>query len=312
MALSEQRSGSMQTGILFDVKRFAIHDGPGIRTTVFFKGCPLSCLWCHNPESQSSGPQLLYWAERCIGCGACVGACAAGAVSLENGVAKTDRALCTGCGACVEICPPQAREIAGEAWWLDRLLDTIERDLLFYDESGGGVTLSGGEPLAQPEFALDVLAACKSRRIHTAVDTCGFAEWDVLDAVASQTDLFLYDVKHLDDDRHRELTGVSNGLILENLERLSEAGHRIWIRYPLIPCVNDAEGEIAALGRIVSRLKSVDAVHLLPFHRGGKRKRAGLGLAPARIPTGPSAAASADVAAAILRRLIEVEIEVGG
>jgi len=303
---------SQRSGTIFDVKRFAIHDGPGIRTTVFFKGCPLACRWCHNPESQSARPEILFWAERCTGCGTCVDACPAGAVSLEDGVAKTDRALCTGCGACVEVCSSEAREIAGEAWSLDRLLETIERDLLFFDESGGGVTLSGGEPLAQPEFALAVLAGCKERRIHTAVDTCGFAEWDVLDAVASQTDLFLYDVKHLDDDRHRELTGVSNVLILRNLERLSESGRKIWIRYPLIPSVNDAEGELVALGKLVSRLRSVDAIHLLPFHRGGERKRAGLGLSMARSPVEAPPAAAAEAAATVLRRAVEVEVHIGG
>ena len=300
---------SQSSGTIFDVKRFAIHDGPGIRTTIFFKGCPLSCPWCHNPESQRARPELLFWAERCTGCGACVGVCPVGAVSLENGTAVTDRSLCAGCGACIEACPTHAREIAGEAWSLDRLLETIERDLLFYDESGGGVTLSGGEPLAQPEFALSVLAACKDRRIHTAVDTCGFAEWDVLDAVASQTDLFLYDVKQLDDDRHRELTGVSNVLILENLERLGESGRRIWIRYPLIPSVNDAEEDIVALGKLVSRLRSVDAIHLLPFHRGGERKRVGLGLSMARIPVD---APAAEAAAMVLRRAVEVEVHIGG
>jgi pyruvate formate lyase activating enzyme len=300
---------SQHSGTIFDVKRFAIHDGPGIRTTVFFKGCPLSCPWCHNPESQNARPELLFWAERCIGCGACVGACPVDAVSLENGTAVTNRPLCTGCGACIEVCPSQAREIAGEVWPLDRLLDVIERDLLFYDESGGGVTLSGGEPLAQPGFALAVLTACKERRIHTAVDTCGFAEWDVLDAVASQTDLFLYDVKLLDDDRHRELTGASNGLILENLERLSDAGRRIWIRYPVIPGVNDEESDVVALGKLVSRLKSVDAIHLLPFHRGGERKRAGLGMPPVRLPVDASAA---EAAAKVLCLLVEAEVHIGG
>jgi pyruvate formate lyase activating enzyme len=303
---------SQPSGAVFDVKRFAIHDGPGIRTTVFFKGCPLSCLWCHNPESQRAQPELLYWAERCAGCGACVAACPVDAVSLEGGSAVTNRSLCTGCGACIEVCPSQAREIAGEVWSLGRLLDAVERDVLFYDESGGGLTLSGGEPLAQPEYAQAALAACRDRRIHTAVDTCGFAEWDVVDAVASQTDLFLYDVKHLDDDRHRELTGVSNARILENLEQLSEADRRIWIRYPIIPGENDAEGEIVALGRLVSRLKTVDAIHLLPFHRGGERKRTRLGLSPTSLPMDASAAASADAAATVLRQLVDAEVQVGG
>jgi len=312
MVLSEQRSGSAQTGILFDVKRFAIHDGPGIRTTIFFKGCPLSCLWCHNPESQSARPELLFWEERCTGCGACADACPAGAVSLEDGTAAADRSLCTGCGACIEVCPSQARESAGEAWSLARLLETVEQDVLFYDESGGGVTLSGGEPIAQPDFALALLGACKERRIHTAVDTCGYAEWDVLSAVASQADLLLYDVKHLDDNRHLDLTGVSNGRILENLERLSRSGRRIWIRYPLIPGVNDAEEDIGALAKLISSLRSVDAIHLLPFHQGGERKRVGLGRVMARIPANAPRAAASEAAAEVLRQAVAVEVRIGG
>jgi pyruvate formate lyase activating enzyme len=312
-ALTKQHAGASRTGIVFDVKRFAIHDGPGIRATVFLKGCPLTCLWCHNPESQQLAAELLFWADRCMGCGDCVAACPAGAVTLVEGRVATNRVRCTGCGACVEVCPADARALVGRSWSVDEVLEAVERDVLFYDESGGGITLSGGEPLAQPDFAASLLSEAKGRRIHTVLDTCGHGEWATLDRVAQETDLFLYDVKHLDDDRHRALTGVSNTLILRNLERLSETGRRIWLRYPVIPGENDGEAEIAALGRLVSRLPSVDAVHVLPFHRGGERKRVGLGLLPFGLPVdGAIPTASAEAAAEALRRRVDVDVQVGG
>ena len=301
-----------QSGMVFDIKRFAIHDGPGIRTTVFMKACPLSCFWCHNSESQRPGPELLFWADRCTGCGLCAKVCPAEAISIDDATAVTDRSRCTACGACVVACPTGARAIAGERWTVDRILDVVERDTLFYDESGGGVTLSGGEPLAQPEFAVAILAGARKRRIHTAVDTSGFADWSDLERVGRQTDLFLYDVKHLEDDRHRELAGVSNAGILENLRRLSDSGHSVWIRYPMIPNVNDDEGAIIALGRLVSGLRSVEAVHLLPFHRGGERKLRGLGRRPLAVTEKEDPKARAEALAKILRRIVAVDVRVGG
>jgi len=303
---------SSSTGILFDVKRFALHDGPGIRTTVFFKGCPLSCSWCHNPESQSRGPELMSWEERCIGCGACVSVCPVGAILMRDGSAWTDRDRCTACGTCAAACPADARVIAGETWAVSRLLGEIEKDLLFYDESGGGVTLSGGEPLAQASFAASVLAACQERRIHTAVDTCGYAEWEDLQRIARVTDLFLYDVKHADDGRHRELTGVSNERILENLRRLNGEGCTLWIRVPIIPGLNDTREELVALGGIVAGLESVEALHLLPFHRGGEGKLEQLGRPSRPLSTERNPRAAADAAAQILRAAVGVPVYVGG
>lgn len=310
--MMERSARSMKSGILFDVKRFALHDGPGIRTTAFLKGCPLSCLWCHNPESQSMEPELVFRRERCVGCGACVSACAAGAISMRDGTAFTDRGACTACGECVDSCPGCARAIAGEAWTVARLLDEVERDVLFYDESGGGVTLSGGEPLAQVSFAASLLAECRDRRIHTTVDTCGHGNWEDLERVAGMTDLFLYDVKHTDDDRHRELTGVSNRQILENLRRLDNEGQALWIRYPVIPDLNDADEDIAALGGFVSHLKAVEAIHLLPFHRGGEKKLEQLGRSSRPLSTERDPRAAADAAAQILRAVVGVPVYVGG
>lgn len=303
------RGGS---GVLFDIKRFALHDGPGIRTTAFLKGCPLSCLWCHNPESQNGALELMLWGERCVGCGTCVSACPVGAIAVYDALAQTDPGVCTACGECVTACPRYARSIAGEAWTADRVLAEIEKDLLFYDQSGGGATISGGEPLAQVPFVVSVLTLCKEHRIHTAVDTCGHAEWEDLKRVARVTDLFLYDVKHMDSVRHQELTGVSNERILENLRRLDNEGRTLWIRYPVIPDLNDADEDIAALGEFVSRLKAVKAIHLLPFHRGGERKLERLGRPSRALSTERDPRSAADAAAGILRGIVDVPVHVGG
>ena len=301
-------------GLVFDVKRFAIHDGPGIRTTVFLKGCPLSCAWCHNPESQRREPELLVRSERCVACGTCVSACPNGAIARQSSRAKpeTDRSRCTGCGACVTACIPRARTVVGQARSVDDLLAEIERDTLFYDQSGGGVTLSGGEPLAQQEFASELLRRCRSQRIHTAVDTCGFADEAALAAVAEETDLFLYDVKLLDDERHRRWTGASNEKILRNLERLARDGKRIWVRYPLVPGINDSERDLAEFGRFVARCPGVEAVQVLPYHAAGERKFDHLGrrfsLGDVRQPDPEMV----ENAAAVVRAAAGIAVTIGG
>jgi pyruvate formate lyase activating enzyme len=217
-----------------------------------------------------------------------------------------------GCGACVAACAFRARTVVGSTRRIDDLLDEIDRDVLFYDQSGGGVTLSGGEPLAQAEFAAEFLRVCRLRRIHTAVDTCGFASEDALAAVSAHTDLFLYDVKLLDDERHRRWTGVSNETILGNLRRLSSEGKCLWIRYPLIPGVNDSERDLADLGRFVSRLPGVKAVQILPYHAAGERKSEHLGRCyalPCVLPPGP---ATVESAAAAVRASGSVSVTIGG
>jgi len=263
-------------GIIFDIKRFAIHDGPGIRTTVFLKGCPLACMWCQNPESLLPEPEHAWRRDRCTACGACIEACEQGAIALEGGRPVHDPARCVLCGACVEVCPSGAREIIGRRASVADVMAEVERDVIFYDESGGGVTFSGGEPLMQPAFLAGLLAASRRRGIHTAVDTTCHAPWDVLESLTAAVDLYLCDVKHADSAAHERLTGVGNERVLENLRRLAERGERIIIRVPVIPGFNDDEANLAATGRLVASLDGVTQVDLLPYNEGGRHKRARL------------------------------------
>jgi pyruvate formate lyase activating enzyme len=266
----------MSTAIIFDLKKYSIHDGPGIRTTVFFKGCPLRCWWCHNPEGQSPRVELLLRPSRCIRCGACVEACPNGAVSWDGDRPLTDRQLCQHCGVCTETCFAEARQLAGRQMELNQVLAEIEADRPFYEASGGGVTLSGGEPLFQSEFARQLLAACQQRDLHTALDTCGFAAWEVLDSLRACVDLFLYDIKLVDDRAHQRYTGVSNRLILENLRRLSALGHAIRLRVPLIPGINDDPPSLEGIARLAAGLPVLQGLDLLPYHRLGADKYARL------------------------------------
>jgi pyruvate formate lyase activating enzyme len=259
-------------GIVFDIKRFSIHDGPGIRTTVFFKGCPLRCWWCHNPESQVHEPEMMFHGNRCVGCGACVDVCPQGAISLQGDVAATDAEKCVLCGTCAEVCYADAREIVGREMTAEDVAAEIERDVPFYDESGGGATISGGEPLLQVGFLRAVLRACKEREIHTALDTCGFAPWEALESVRGLVDLFLYDLKLMDDARHRAFTGASNEPILGNLRALAERGHAIALRVPLVPGINDDEENIRRIAVFAAALPRLQRVDVLPYHRAGTDK----------------------------------------
>jgi pyruvate formate lyase activating enzyme len=256
----------LKTGRILEIQRFSMHDGPGIRTTVFLKGCPLRCWWCHNPESQLRHDEIVVRKERCIACRACEDACEQGGVSRGDDGPTIDRERCIRCGACAEVCYAEAIQLAGRDMTAAQLAAEIERDVAFFDQSGGGVTLSGGEPLAQPEFTAEVLQACRARGIHTAIETCGFAPWRAFEQVLPHVDLILYDVKLLDDAAHRQYTGVSNELILANLGRLAQEGREVVLRFPLVPGVNDAPDHVAALGRLAADLGTVRRIDILPYH----------------------------------------------
>ena len=258
------------TGILFDVGRNSYVDGPGIRTTVFFKGCNLHCAWCHNPESQSPEPQMLFYRSRCTGCGRCREKCPQ---ELKD---------CDLCGKCALYCPHDAREICGRRYTVEEVLREVEKDRAFYEASGGGVTFSGGECMLQIDFLEELLRECKKNGIHTAVDTAGQVPFERFERILPHTDLILYDVKCYDSEKHRKYTGVGNELILENLARLLFSGQRVWVRIPVIPSVNDSESEMSAIRRFFEVHGYPERIELLPYHAMGEHKYEALGMTPGR------------------------------
>ncbi len=266
------------TGRVFDIKRYSIHDGPGIRTTVFLKGCSLRCLWCHNPESVEVGPELMHWPGRCARCYACIKACPKGAITKDAaGAVLVDRAKCDLCGKCAEACLYDAMQVVGREMSVKDVLGEVEKDKIFYDQSGGGITLSGGDPFVQADFAEALLDCCRSRGIRTAVDTAGFSRNGVLDRLASKTDLILYDLKCMDDARHIKLTGVSNAPIFDNLKRLAAGRTEVWIRIPLVLGVNDDDENIWRTITLLTSLKTIKRIGLLPYHSGGLEKARRIG-----------------------------------
>jgi len=276
MPHSEKKSSIR--GIVFAVKKYSIHDGPGIRTSVFFKGCPLNCWWCHNPECISTEREIYIWDDKCIGCGDCSNICSTGAIYPIQDFIQTDMKKCTLCGKCVEVCPSGAREIIGKKITVSQLMEEIKKDTIFYDDSGGGVTFSGGEPLTQPLFLSALLHECKQQKIHTAVDTSGYASTKILIEISKSVDLFLFDLKFIDDFKHKKYTGVSNQIILKNLKELSSINKKIIIRIPIVPGINDDHKNILKISEFVASLKNVSQVDVLPFHKIGveKYKRFGM------------------------------------
>ena len=261
----------MEKAIIFDIQHSSFVDGPGIRTTVFFKGCNLACKWCHNPESWSSKPELLFYEDRCIHCGICERVCP---------FKLTD---CNLCGRCAHYCPKEARKLCGKNYTVDEIFDEIINDKKFYDNSGGGATFSGGECMLQIDFLTEILKKCKEAGIHTAVDTAGCVPWERFERILPYTDLFLYDMKAATEEIHKQYTGVSNKLILENLARLSGKAE-IFIRIPIIPTVNDSDEELGKMAEILKGIK-VSKIELLPYHSMGERKFEALGKSYRKFPT---------------------------
>ena len=267
----------METGIVFNLQKCSIHDGPGIRTLVFLKGCPLACAWCSNPESQGTGPEIASFPSRCIGCHACREVCPEGAIVQDGAHLAIDPGRCSNCLACAWPCYAGSKQVVGRAMTTAEVMAEAMKDRTFYKHSGGGITFSGGEPLMQPAFLLELLGECRRLGVDAALETTAHGSFDALAAAARLLDTLYIDLKHLDPDRHRELTGVANTLILDNIRRLDGEGKRFIVRIPVIPGCNDGPGEIEAIARFCLGLESVAAIELLPYHPLGEHKYASLG-----------------------------------
>jgi len=264
-------------GTVFDIQRFSIHDGPGIRTTVFLKGCPLTCPWCHNPESQRRPPQLLFYANKCIGCGKCFELCPVSGALVPGTEERIDRKVCDDCGKCTETCYAQALEICGKEMTVEEALTEVEKDRPFYETSDGGMTVSGGEPMAQPEFTIELLRAAREARLHNVLDTSGYGKPEHLKQAAELADLVLFDIKIIDPERHKQATGVDNQQILDNLRLLMDMAVPVIFRVPVIPGYTDARENIQAAASLAAKMASVQELHLMRYHRLGESKWKRLG-----------------------------------
>jgi pyruvate formate lyase activating enzyme len=266
-------------GVVFNIQRFSIHDGPGIRTTVFLKGCSLRCGWCSNPESIRLSPEIITRDIKCIRCGKCIEACSQQAITIVENTRTIQWEKCNYCMKCAEVCPSGAIKAVGRYMNVAEVLDSVVRDASYYRRTGGGMTLSGGEPLVQWQFALKLLQEAKRRGLHTALDTTGYTDWEILDEILNFTDLVLYDVKHPNSARHREATGVPNERILDNLRKtVAKPGLKVWVRHPVIPQFSDSEEELEELCKLILTLKpSVEKISLLPYHKFGELKYAAMG-----------------------------------
>lgn len=268
------------TGFLTDIQRFSLYDGPGIRTTVFFKGCPLRCLWCHNPEGIDPRPQLRFVESRCVLCGRCAGACPGGLHHIQrDGKHTVNREKCMACGACAAACPAEALKITGREYTVAQVMRPVLADERYYQKSGGGLTVSGGEPLMQPVFLEELLAAAKERGVHTAIETSGCAPWNAIKRILPLTDLFLFDYKETNSLRHRELTGRGNEEIIQNLDALLTAGAKVLLRCPVIPGVNDREEHFRGIAGRINRSPGLTGCELMAYHKLGMAKYKELGQA---------------------------------
>jgi len=264
-------------GTVFNIQRYSLQDGPGIRTSIFLKGCPLKCIWCCNPESQKSGKELMYYNEKCIKCLNCVNSCPIRAISFEEQSIKINRKLCNLCGKCVEVCPQGAYSVVGEKMSVSDVINEVLRDFPFYNYSAGGVTLTGGEPSYQAEFSSLILKSFKQERIHTAIETCGYAKWRNFEKILQYTDLVLFDLKIMSDEKSKELLGVSNNIILHNIKKIDELGLKTIIRMPLIPNYNDSEENLKEMAKFLKGLKRLYPIEIIPFHQHGRSKYKALG-----------------------------------
>lgn len=278
MRLLPEQPMSPCNGTIFQIQRWSINDGEGIRSTVFLKGCPLRCKWCANPESWKTDPEVLFLEERCSGCGRCQEVCPTRAIHLDASTCKANliAAKCQGCGKCCQVCPSNARKIMGTRVTLEEVMKVVKRDAVFYRESGGGVTFSGGEPFAQPEFLRQLVLACRKAGIDTAVETCGYYDWEQVQDIFDLLDGVFVDIKHMDDAVHKQWTGVGNRRILENIKRISQLRSNTIIRVPLIEEVNASESNIRAMCEFLLGQTQIRQVELLPYHDLGEVKYKGL------------------------------------
>lgn len=266
----------MENGMIFDITHGSFVDGPGVRTTIFFKGCNLKCAWCHNPESQDFKPQMMLYKDKCSNCGICKAVC------------PNKNETCNLCGECTSYCPMGARQVCGKQYTIDEVFAEIINDKSYYDNSGGGVTFSGGECMLQIDFLYEILKKCKENGIHTAVDTTGYVAFERFKKILPYTDLFLYDIKIFDSQKHKQYAGVGNELILENLKKLSDSSVKIWIRIPVISDVNDSVGEMQKINAFLNNCKTPEKIELLPYHAMGENKYNAIGKKPQVFKT-PSA-----------------------
>lgn len=264
-------------GTIFNIQKFCVNDGPGIRTTVFLKGCPLKCIWCHNPESQGGNAELMYYNDKCVKCGKCVTACPNNCHSLEKGIHKFERSRCVKCFACTESgC--EALKRVGQEIMTDEVIDEVLKDKIFYDNSDGGITLSGGEPLYQFEFSFEILKKAKENGLHTAIETCGFASAERIKKISKYTDLFLFDYKETNSELHKKFTGAENDIVLGNLSLINEMGREIILRCPIIPDCNDRKEHFDGIAAIANKYECISHIELEPYHSLGESKYLSLGL----------------------------------